>query len=310
MERFQLNSYQTDKLKDLFRGTSFQHIEYFVDRINFRFEVSSIDNSIKGDNPCRENKEKKKATLLRDIAKQAQKLKVLLEQLNDTDQIGIDEKLTDTIFDNVMLNGETAEILKIFEEAYKKVPNKNNYVTNTLAEYLNIFMPEQFEDIFESILSCCEEAIYTDIQKISTAQTLDFLIDETIFFACSTENITGRGYLEEFLIIASFYWAEHIKLPIKYSESSLFIKYLAILLDTSSTEKVSKLASRSQWLKRYRPVLDFSIKNRKSGEAPSEDLLKEEEVLSNAIFKEEDEYFIKAEEEIARIKGIKYLKTN
>jgi hypothetical protein len=111
-------------------------------------------------------------------------------------------------------------------------------------------------DIDESANFC---SLYSDeCANVDTKATLDILISRSQEYAeILDENFTS-GYLDSFIMMACVAWSQYIGEEIKFSESSLFVKYVAILLNTSSTEKVSKFLARSNWLNKNKAIVEMN----------------------------------------------------
>jgi len=302
MSKFELTSYQVVELRKLFSEMPINIFNYFIDCLKIYLESGNFDNNLKGDNANREVHVKKQTSLLKDIAKQAQKLKTLINGLDKSYSNSIECEVGDNNFNKIMDKGNISKVIEEIKEVHLTIPEKEQHITNIFSQFPHVVRDENPENKFDVLLNYCETAFFDDLASLRTIDNLDVWIDESIAFSFMLEDNLGSGYLEEFINAATINWADYVKLPIKYSESSLFIKYLAILLETSSTEKLSKIAIRSKWLENNRPLIDFRI-GRKFGTVLSDSEIAEQSKIADVLYKDQNLLDEKVKIEIDKIKG-------
>jgi hypothetical protein len=301
VEKFKLTSFQTAELQNLFSEIPKQEFNKFMDCLKVYLESGHLDNNIKGDSANRQVHIKKQAALLRDIALQSQKLKILISGLDKEYIESIDCEVGSEYFSKIRDKEEVVEVVEVIKKIHQITPQNEQHITNHFSRYLKEVKNENPGNKFEALLDYCEDTLFEACLGIRTTDNLDVWINESIHFAFRFEDDFGSGYLERFIHGATISWADYIKLPIKYSESSLFIKYLAILLETTSTEKLSKIASRSKWLQKHRALIDFRIA-RKHGTLSESDIL-EQSKIADVLYKDQNAWDEKIKIEIDKIKG-------
>jgi len=234
-----LADYQINELLNLFSHIENKSIFRVIETVNGYFESFSFPSNMFGDTPSRENISKKQSQLLKEVAFEAKKLKSLIEQVQKGYLDSIENEITEYSVNQIV------EKSPYYEEIYKNVLLNNN---DEIIKY-NI-------DINESANFC---SLYSDeCANVDTKKILDIWINRSQEHSeILDENFTS-GYLDSFIMMACVTWSEHIGEEIKFSESSLFVKYVAILLNTSSTEKVSKFLARSKWLSKNKAVIDMN----------------------------------------------------
>ncbi len=304
MAKFEFTSYQIESLKNLFSDMSNEVFEEFIYYLKMYLENGSYKESIKGDDANRKVNIKKQASILREIAKNAQKLKTLMDSLDTPYLESIECEIRMEQFQKVRHHGDISELIDVLKDVHQTIPEKERHISNLYAQYFKEVRKKHYEDNFDALLDVLDETVFEAFVSLKTSDNLDLWIDESIGIAFVLEKELGNGYLESFISAATLNWADYVKLPITYSESSLFIKYLAILLDTTSTEKLSKIAIRSKWLIKYRPAMDFRISN-KRGHILSEDEIKHLSKLTKRIYDDDTRWQKLITNEIAQIKNLK-----
>jgi hypothetical protein len=302
MSKFELTSYQVEELRKLFSEIPSNIFYDFIDCLKIYLESGDFDNNLKGDNANRQVHVKKQASLLKDIANQAQKLKTLINGLDKSYTDSIQCEVGDKSFNKIMVHGEVGEMIEGIKIFHKFITCKDQQIKNMFSQYLKEMTSSDLEFKFDDLIEEFEESLFDDLASVSTTDSLGVWIDESIAFSFMLGDDFGNGYLDSFLHAATTNWADFVKLPIKYSESSLFIKYLAILLETSSTEKLSKIAIRSKWLKNNRPLIDFRI-GKKFGTVLSESEIAEQSKIADVLYKDQNLLDEKVKIEIDKIKG-------
>ena len=302
MSKFELTSHQIKDLKLLFGDMPENIFFNFIDCLKLYLESGDFDNNLKEDNANRQILALKQANLLKDIANQAQKLKTMINKLDNSRISTIDCEVGEVNFNKIKDNKELAEALEAIKNTQQAIPKNERHITNYYCRYSTQERIESPEDRFETLLDNYENALFEAFSDLRITDNLDVWIDESIGFSFMLSNTFGSGYLETFLHSATVNWADFVKLPIKYSESSLFIKYLAILLETPSTEKLSKIASRSKWLRKNRASIDFRI-SIKHGTILSESEVAVQSKASENRKKDQSYIDEKVKAEINKIKG-------
>jgi len=241
----QLEDHQISELFNLFPHIENKSIFRVIQIVNGYFESFSLPSNMFGDSPSRENRSKKQSKLLKEITFEAKKLKSLIGQVQKGFLDSIENEITEYSVKQIVVKSP------YYEEIYKNVLLNNN---DEIIKY-NINIDENY--------SFC--GLYSDeCENVDTKEILDILISRSQEYAeILDENFTS-GYLDSFIMMACDAWSQYIGEEIKSSESSLFVKYVAILLNTSSTEKVSKFLSRSKWLRTNKAVIDMNCLSTKN----------------------------------------------
>jgi hypothetical protein len=279
MAKLELTPHQIKELRTLLHFIPFDDFSSLICMLKATFEINDFTDEIQGNSPSRKIKAVAEAKLLRSISIQAQKLSNLIGDLQESNKSSIEYNLRNYLLEQI-----------IEKSPYYEVITKEVLITSDREE-LESYERNGFEpDII---------GLYVN-EKICSRSFLDIWTKEAMSCAMVLEDEFSAGYLDDFIMSVSVRWADNVCLPITYSESSLFVKYLSILLDTDSTEKVSKIAYRSKWLNKHKSSLERNMEManyRKKGEKPPSHLMLDQ--LSEAL---QQKQCLEIRDEVEKIK--------